>query len=54
MTAKEAARVALTRDFLRAYEKLERKDVSRADWIALKFSCSLGEAERLIRLTDEP
>ena len=52
MTPKDKVRVVLARDLLRGYEKLERKEVDRAGWLALKFSCSREEAERIVALVD--
>lgn len=41
-------RLALTKRFIVDYNALERKNCMLVEWIALKFSCSPREAERLI------
>lgn len=48
MDAKQTARLILARDFLKGYDKLETKETDRAGWLQLKFSCSRGEAEKLL------
>jgi hypothetical protein len=41
------ARIELAREFLRQYDALARKDVSGVTWLALKFSCTPAQAQRL-------
>lgn len=36
-------------DFLRQFDALERKTCDEAGWLALKFSISRAEAEKLLR-----
>ena len=48
MAAITAARLALARNFLDQWAKLERKNTDEVGWLMLKFSCSTAAAERLI------
>lgn len=49
-----ADRLALVRDFLASFARLERRATDEAGWIALKLSCSRHEAERLIERATKP